>query len=631
MHHPGPPRFTAVGSAVELAPRDPDPDATYRWRVVSRPSESRVDVGDEAVEEFVPDVPGRYRVELDAPDGTHTLTVRVFPADKAIAGIGGASGSGISGMSGSSPSVSDFASGSGSARGSGGGDGGRPRVRLDGGREGDTVALHAQATPHPDSEASPADLDVEFYVDDRDGFNRTALTPRGHDATLPVPDAPVRIHAVAVGEQYSVADAVRVHPDGSVERLYQPPAWAEDATIYEIYVRGFTDDHSFAGIKAKLDYLAEFGVDTLWLTPVLQNDDAPHGYNITDFFGVADDLGTREEYEALVAAAHDRGMKVLFDLVLNHSARQHPYFEDAYGNPDSPYYDWYEWQDSGEPGTYFDWEKIANFDYKSLEVRRHLLDAVDEWAPLVDGFRCDMAWAVPAAFWKEIRDRVKDHDSEFLLLDETVPYVADFHEGMFDVHFDTTTYFTLREIGRGHADADALYDAVEQRARVGFPDAAGFMLYIENHDELRYVDECGRPEVEAAAGALFTLPGVPMVYSGQEFGERLRRGHVDWDAADEELRAHYKALLETNDETPALARDADFAPVDYEAASPGVTAYARDTGSERVVVVLNFGPETETVGLPGERVDATDLVSGESVAAEGGVDVESVVVLQAER
>jgi ribosomal protein S18 acetylase RimI-like enzyme len=72
-------------------------------------------------------------------------------------------------------------------------------------------------------------------------------------------------------------------------------------------------------------------------------------------------------------------MAVLFDLVLNHSAREHPYFQDAYGNPDSPYWEWYDWQDSGEPETYFEWPYIANFDFNSLEVRRYLLDAVDQW------------------------------------------------------------------------------------------------------------------------------------------------------------------------------------------------------------------------------------------------------------
>jgi glycosidase len=629
MHHPGPPRFTAVGNTVELAPRDPDPSATYRWRVRSQPVGSSAATGDDPVERFVPDAPGVYEVALDAPDGTHVQTVRAFPADAAPSGAAGASGSGMSGASGSARAAERFASGSGSgARGAGDGDGGRPRVRLSGDRDGDEVVVRAAASPHPDADETPADLDVEFYVDDRDDAR---LDVTGHDARLAVPDESVRVHAVAVGDQYSVADAVRVHPDGAVEELYRPPAWAEDATIYEVYVRGFDDETSFDAIERRLDQVQSLGVDTLWLTPVLQNDDADHGYNITDFFSIAADLGGREAYERFVEAAHDRGMRVLFDLVLNHSARQHPHFEDAYRNPDSPYYDWYEWQESGEPGTYFDWEKIANFDFRSLEVRRHLLDAVDQWAGIVDGFRCDMAWAVPDTFWKEVHDRVKATDSEFLLLDETVPYVADFHEGMFEVHFDTTTYFTLREIGRGNAPADAIADAVAERSRVGFPDPAGFMLYVENHDERRYVEECGRPATLAAAGALCTLPGIPMVYAGQEVGETVRRGHIDWAGADEALTDHYRALLDANDRLPALSRSAAFEPLDHESDTDRVTAFARDDGDERVVVLLNFGHEPAAVGVPGERVDPTDLVTGESVAGDGGLVVDSVAVLDAER
>jgi len=634
MHHPGQPRFVAVGDTVELAPRDPDPDASYRWSVGSRPPESRATVGGENVEQFTPDVAGVYRLDLAAPDGTHGLTVRAFPSEKAVEGPLGESGSGGSGQSGSG-GQRHSGIGSGSA-GAGDGDasGGRPRVRLDGGRDADgTLTLHATATTHPDSDADPASLDVEFYVDDRDD---AGLDVSGHDATVSLGDGPARVHAVAIGERYSVADAVRVHPDGTVERLYEPPTWAREATIYEVYVRGFAEAEGksrFEAIGDKLDYLQDLGVDTLWLTPVLQHDGYDHGYNIVDFFGIADDLGSREEYEALVETAHDRGMRVLFDLVLNHSARDHPHFQSAAEGPDAPYRDWYEWQESGEPGTYFDWEFIANFDFDSLAVRRHLLDAVDEWAALVDGFRCDMAWAVPTPFWTEIRDRVKAQDAEFLLLDETVPYIADFHEGLFDVHFDTTTYFTLREIGRGHADADAVADAVDQRAKVGFPDAAEFMLYIENHDEVRYVEECGRAETEAAAGALFTLPGVPMVYSGQEFGETVRRGFVDWMDADEDLREHYRDLVALNDDLDALAPGASFEPVDYESESKGVTAYARENGDgERVVVVLNFGPATETVALPDEAVDTTDLLSGADVDADGakGVSVDHVVVMRAD-
>lgn len=666
MHHPGPPRFVAVGEQVELAPSDPDPEGTYEWRIAGAPVSSVAELGPDPVETFVPDAPGRYAIELDAPDGVHELTVRAFPADsrpaEAAGGASGASGfaSGSARPSNRSGGVSGSGSGSG-AGGGGGGGGGRPRVQLRGRVEGDEVIVRANATPNPNDDRPADELDVEFLLDDRDPLGEDDVSVEGHELRVPASALPeyARVHAVAVGESYSVADAVAIRregaaadrPDGPVDaagagvevlRLNDPPAWATDATLYEVYVRGFAGDdeapNTFAAIENRLDYLDDLGVDTLWLTPVLQNDDAPHGYNITDFFSIADDLGEREDYESLVEAAHDRGMKVLFDLVLNHSARQHPFFEDAYRNPDSPYYDWYEWQENGEPGTYFDWEKIANFDFSNLLVRRHLLDAVDTWAEVADGFRCDMAWAVSRPFWTELRERLKARDAEFLLLDETIPYIPDFHELAFDMHFDTTLYFTLRQVGRGVEPADAILDAVDGRTESGFPDHAAFMLYLENHDETRYIVECGDPEAKAAAGALCTLPGVPMLYAGQEIGQRGRRDAIAWEHAREEFRDLYERLLELREETPALREDAPLSRVEYEADDRAV-AFARggaggagvaDGGTiddRGVVVALNFGADPAVVSVDAD-VDPTNLVTGDSAADEGGLRVDSVGVFR---
>ncbi len=679
MHHPGPPRFVAVGESTQLAPRDPDPDADYWWRIRSAPVASQAELGDDPVVTFEPDAAGRYTVELTAPDGTHELTVRAFPGDLAPVGAG----SGYSGTSGfasgsARPSGrSGGVSGSGSGAGSGGGGEGRPRVHLSGRVEGDEVVIEADPQRSPDSSKPRDELGVEFLVDDRDDVDDSAVRAEGWELRVPL-DAfgdRVRVHAVAVGESYSVADAVEVRKKGDgvdvsrtdaeevrtssgsdartdggvategestadadadaeadveIRNLNQPPEWATEATLYEIYVRGFAaddeeTDNTFEAIENRLDYLADLGVDTLWLTPVLQNDHAPHGYNIVDFFSIAEDLGTREDYEALVDAAHDRGMRVLFDLVLNHSARDHPYFEKAKAG-DSEYRDWYEWNEDGSPGTYFDWEYIANFDHTNLEVRRYLLNAVDEWMAVADGFRCDMAWAVPDSFWTEIRERVKSRDPEFLLLDETIPYIADFHEMCFDIHFDTTLYFTLRQVGRGDAPADAVLDALQQRREVGFPDHAAFMLYVENHDETRYVVECGEPEAYAAAGALFTLPGVPMIYGGQELGQRGKRDPLAWEHANDELRDHYRRLVEVRDSMPALGYEGRFREVEFEADSDRAVAFVRETDAESYLCALNFGAGEAVVGVDAE-LDPTDVVSGESVADENGVRVDDVIVV----
>jgi glycosidase len=336
-------------------------------------------------------------------------------------------------------------------------------------------------------------------------------------------------------------------------------------------------------------------------------------------------------------------MTVLFDLVCNHSARAHPYFQEAVADPASPYRDWYEWRDveRGEPETYFEWEYIANFDFDTLDVRRHLLDAVEQWAPLVDGFRCDMAWAVPDAFWMELHDRLKERDPEFLLLDETIPYIPDYQAGLFDVHFDSTTYFTLRQIGRGEQPASTLLDAIEERTAVGFPDHAAFMLYAENHDEGRYVTECGTPAAKAAAGAIFTLPGAAMLYAGQELGQRGRRDDLAWADARTDLLEHVQRLVDARQTEPALAHRADLGRIDYAVVDgdpDAVVAYARTPAGERgdgappgdaLVVVLNFAAEPATVQFD-PPVHSSDVLTGQDVAMEDGLRVEHAIALRAE-
>ena len=688
MHHPGPPRFAAVGDEIELAPRGPDPDraAAYGWTLVDAPTAATATVGDGAVVAFEPDAAGLYRLRHDTPGESHTLTVRVFGADRQP----GETGTRQQYSGTEPPPATDHTVPETDAPAAARDDPGSGLARLD--DEADPERPRIDLSTHTDEAAGDLvvtatvdgapDATVEFLVDDRDDLPAAAATTG--DGQFRVDAGAVgdrlRIHAVAVADSYSVpaqvdvtrasdgdsgatgddvaggdaagddatdgADRVDATDAGethavagesfTVTNPYAPPAWALDAVVYEVYVRTFAGDDPAAAddgpdtvfdrIRDRLDYLTDLGVDVLWLTPVVENDHAPHGYNITDFFEIAADLGGREAYERLIDAAHDRGLRVVFDLVLNHSARAHPFFVDAYGeggnvavgegspNPDSDYYEWYDWREDGEPETYFEWEHIANFDFDSLAVRRHLLDAVDEWARLVDGFRCDMAWAVPNAFWQEIHDRLKARDADFWLLDETIPYIPEFQAGLFDTHFDSTTAFQLREVGAGEAPADSLLDAVAERRRIGFPSYASFMVYAENHDETRYVQKCGREAALAAAGAVATLPGTPMVYAGQEIGQLGRRDALAWDDADETLQTHYRRLLSLRGEESALAAREPLARVEHtvtDGEPERVVAYARG-GDDGVVVVLNFGGEPATVDVA-PAVGDVNLLDGESV------------------
>jgi glycosidase len=153
------------------------------------------------------------------------------------------------------------------------------------------------------------------------------------------------------------------------------------------------------------------------------------------------------------------------------------------------------------------------------------------------------------------------------------------------------------------------------------------MLYQENHDETRYIVECGDEAAFASAGALFTLPGVPMLYGGQELGQRGRRDALAWDHAREEIQEHYTHLIEMRSETPALDFRGGIDRVDYEADSDQVTVFRREAKGQSVVVALNFGDAPEYVDIDAD-VDGTNLISGDNVVDEGTVEVESVAVLE---
>ncbi|ELY93817.1 alpha amylase [Natrialba hulunbeirensis JCM 10989] len=697
-HHPGPPRFVTVGEGLinpngdemetrdELAPwnLDRNPDGEFVWNVADAPEESTATPTDAPIAEFVPDVPGEYTLVLEAPDGEHELTVRAFPqqADK-------------SGQP-------------------------RPQVRLeatvDTDRDSDpnrnpnriqfaatTKLAGSDATADDETQT---DLTVEYYIDDRSALE---LDDRNGIRTAELVEQeleyPVRVYAVAVTDdgRYSIPDAVELDSepgaDGvQLERPFEPPSWVEDAVVYEIFTRRFPDqdDPTFETIADRVDHLADLGVDVLWLTPMLETDrgfgtpdsqGGPHGYHTDDYLQVDPDLGTLADFEALVDACHDHDIRVVFDLVINHTGDTHPFYEAAVddSHPEHERYrDWYRWEDFEErdADTYFGWDGIPNLDHSNPAVRAYLLEVIDFWAPLVDGFRTDVAWGVPLGFWTEVSDRLRRYDAEFFLLDETIPSDVEMGGGRFHMHHDDVLHDTLESVAAAAVSADgaggtgrneegwrreaeaeaensdtdtenavadtfsdmsvdasdgasAILDAVDERARRGTHPDSEWLLYVENHDTDRFLTEHGRDAQQAAAAATFTLPGSPMLYYGQETGLTERREPMNWGAFDAALLEYYHQLCDLRQSVPALQRAAALERVSYEASTKYAVAYARDAstadravqsdqtdaedGPERVLIVLNFSPEPTTVRV-NERVSGPDLLSGAQVVSQSDGD-----------
>lgn len=206
-------------------------------------------------------------------------------------------------------------------------------------------------------------------------------------------------------------------------------SWFKDAVIYQIPVKSYYDSSGdgfgdIRGVIEKLDYIRDLGVDCLWIMPMYPSPGRDDGYDISDFLSIHPDYGTVEDFAELVSSAHARGIRVIADLVMNHSSDQHPWFQEARANPDSPKHDYYVWSDdptrySGAriiftdtevsnwtfdqvAGKYF-WHRFfshqPDLNYDNEDVQREMLDVMRFWMNLgLDGFRCD---AVPYLFERE--------------------------------------------------------------------------------------------------------------------------------------------------------------------------------------------------------------------------------------
>ena len=201
--------------------------------------------------------------------------------------------------------------------------------------------------------------------------------------------------------------------------MTQTPWW-QSAVIYQIYPKSFQDSAArgtgdLKGIMARLDYLKTLGVNALWLTPVYVSPQVDNGYDIADYLAIDPAYGTMEDFEALLAAAHGRGIRIVMDIVVNHTSTEHAWFKSALGDKNSPYRDYYIWKDPVEGGVPNNWQskfggsaweldpatgqyylhlfarEQADLNWENPAVRAEVKNIIHFWAKKgVDGFRLDV-------------------------------------------------------------------------------------------------------------------------------------------------------------------------------------------------------------------------------------------------
>ncbi|HYY76580.1 MAG TPA: maltose alpha-D-glucosyltransferase [Gaiellaceae bacterium] len=375
------------------------------------------------------------------------------------------------------------------------------------------------------------------------------------------------------------------------------PLWFKRAVFYEIYVRGFHDGNAdgsgdFLGLAEKLDYLQWLGIDCIWLLPMYSSPLRDGGYDIADFLTIHPDYGTVEDFTRFVEAAHERGIRVIADLVMNHTSSDHPWFQEARSSPDSPKRDWYVWADTDEgypdariifvdtEPSNWTWDPIAgqyywhrffshqpDLNYDNDEVQVAMLDVLRFWLDLgLDGFRLD---AVPYlferegtncenlpethAYLKRVRAEVDAGYPDRVLLAEANQWPADvveyFGDGdechmAFQFPVMPRMFMSLRR-----EEATPILEILRQTPAI--PEGAQWGLFLRNHDELTlemvtdderdymYAEyakdprmklnlgirrrlapllDNGRDEIELMTAILFSLPGTPVLYYGDEIG-----------------------------------------------------------------------------------------------------------------
>jgi glycosidase len=403
--------------------------------------------------------------------------------------------------------------------------------------------------------------------------------------------------------------------------------WVRDAVIYEVYLRSFSREGTFQALERRLPELKELGITVLWLMPIhpvgLAQRKGTLGspYAVRDFHAVNPEFGTMDDFRSLVAATHRLGMKLIIDLVINHTAWDNPLIRD---HPD-----WYSKDSSGAivpPNA--DWTDVADLDYSNASLRQWMSAMMEYWIRDIgiDGYRCDVAELVPTDFWEEVRGKLEAIKPVMMLSEGSLP---EHHLRAFDITYAWNTYDALGALLSGRKPAQFL-DQVLASESLRFPRGSLRLRFNTNHDknawDMPAAMKYGADGLKLATVLINTIPGVPLMYTGEEVANSRRldlfeKVEVDWNQP-RTIGALSRTLFHLRHDGTALKRGT----MTRLAAQPreAVYAFMRSSDNEDLLVVLNFSPDPQdcSVSLPaplaGAEVDLVDVMTKEVLQVRSG-------------
>lgn len=412
--------------------------------------------------------------------------------------------------------------------------------------------------------------------------------------------------AVAPGES-----GAQQRRDVSGQVARPAPDWVRDGVVYELNVRTFSAAGNLEGVTQRLPELRDLGVTVVWLMPIhpigeLKKKGAIGSpYAVRDYYAVNPAFGTKADFKRLVGEAHRLGLRVIMDVVLNHSSwdnalLQRPgfYQRDSAGNVRSPY----------------DWSDVAAFDYSNPAVRSYMIDMLRYWVREfdVDGFRADVAFNVPTGFWEKARRQLTATKADLFMLAEAQE--PELLVAAFDLDYAWPFYHALAAAITAGASADGIRRVWDDERRVN-PRGALHLRFSDNHDEKRALAYFGERGALAAAAIVYTLDGVPLLYNGMEAGDVTESGApalferlpVFWEGASRrpEFARFYKFVLPLRASHPAL-RQGETVWLRNSDDSRIVTYLRRDAREEFLIAVnLSNRPFVGTVEASGGFIEIT--------------------------
>jgi alpha-glucosidase len=458
-------------------------------------------------------------------------------------------------------------------------------------------------------------------------------------------------------------------------------AWWRRGIFYQVYPRSFQDSNAdgvgdIRGIIERLPYLESLGIDAVWLSPIFPSPMADFGYDISDYTGIDPLFGTMEDFDALIEAARGRGLKLILDLVPNHTSDRHPWFAESRASRDNPKRDWYIWRDGkpdgGPPNNWLSefggsaWQHDAETDqyyyhaflkeqpdlnWRNPAVREAILDVMRFWlAKGVDGFRVDVIWHLIKD--AEFRDNPQNphyvegrppHEKILTQYSTDQPEVHDVIAGMRRVIDEFADRVLIGEIYLPLQRLVAYYGNDLRGAHLPFnfallstlwsarsiekiiadyeaalPAGAWPNWVLGNHDRPRVASRVGREQARVAAMLLLTLRGTPTLYYGDEIGMR------QVPIAPEEVRDPF----EKNVPGIGVGRDGCRTPMQWDASEHAGFSTARPwlplAGDFVHENVVNLDADAKSIlslyrALIALRTKLPQLVTGtyEPVAAQG--------------